>query len=50
MVAQLRIRPKITFTATFWHRTLHMAGEPLPRVVEMQNVLALETEGRELGC
>lgn len=47
MVIQLGIRPEITMAPTLGHRTLDVAGKPLPRMVEMQHVLAPQAERRE---
>ncbi len=49
MIIQLGIGPEITTTATLGDGTLGMSREPLARVVEVQDVVALETEGGESG-
>lgn len=46
-VVELWMGSEIAAASTFWYRAFHVAGEPLPCVVEVQNMLALETEGWE---
>lgn len=43
-IRQLLIRPEITPALTLGNRTLPMPSKPLPRVVQMQDVQALQTK------
>ena len=47
MIVQLRISPKVTLTPALGDGALLMPREPLPRVVQVEDMLALETKGRE---
>lgn len=49
MISQLWVRPEVAAAAALGNRTLDMTCEPLPGVVEVQHMLAAETECRELG-
>lgn len=45
MIIQLRIRPKVAPAPALGHGALDVPREPLPRVVQVQDVLAAEAEG-----
>ncbi len=47
MVVQLGIRSEIAPAATLGNRTLDVPREPLPRMVEMQHMLAPQAKRRE---
>ena len=46
-VIQLRVRPEVTPTPALGDRTLVVPRKPLPRVVQVQDMFTLQTEGRE---
>lgn len=50
VVVQLRIGPEIALASTLGYRTFHVSRKPLPRMVQMQDVFALETESRKACC
>ena len=47
MIRQLRVRLEVAAAAALGHGALDVPGEPLPGVVEVQDVLAAQAKGRE---